>query len=427
MVSALSPQTWPFSLEWLPPSAYLVGGAVRDALLDRASDYLDLDFVLPEKAVDTARELARQYRAGFVLLDPQRQIARVVFEVGTADFAQQEGETLEKDLYRRDFTTNAIAYNPHRETFFDPLGGRGDLQRHWLRMVAPENLKDDPLRLLRAYRQAAQLGFTLEPETEKAICQFAPLLGRVAAERVNSECGYLLGTAKGTPWLVRAWKDGLLSVWFPSANAEGIARLSQVDRAVKTAIALGPDLAPLLHREIRSTLRTTQIAIAKLATLVATDPQSAEKELLRLKYSRPEIRGVVSLLSVWNQANSTETIEALSIRELFFWFKGIGDLFPAFAVFALASGIAADAIAPLVDRYLDPNDPVAHPKPLLSGKDLMRSLDIPKGPQIGRLLTAIQIARAEGKIATPCEAIAFCQREMGEGDDAVTRGRGEGR
>ncbi|MBE9040904.1 CCA tRNA nucleotidyltransferase, partial [Oscillatoriales cyanobacterium LEGE 11467] len=185
-ISALSPQTWPFSLKWLPPSAYLVGGAVRDALLDRASDYFDLDFVLPENAVGTARELARQYDAGFVLLDPQRQIARVVFETGTVDFAQQEGETLEIDLYRRDFTTNAIAYNPHTETFYDPLDGRRDLQRRCLRMVARDNLKDDPLRLLRAYRQAAQLGFTLEPDTDAAIRQFAPLLGKVAAERVHS-------------------------------------------------------------------------------------------------------------------------------------------------------------------------------------------------------------------------------------------------
>ena len=111
--SALSPETWPFSLNWLPPSACLVGGTVRDALLDRPSDYLDLDFVLPTSAVETAQAIARHYRAGFVLLDADRQIARVVFEQGTADFAQQVGASLDADLRRRDFTINAIAYNPH--------------------------------------------------------------------------------------------------------------------------------------------------------------------------------------------------------------------------------------------------------------------------------------------------------------------------
>ncbi|HEY9907876.1 MAG TPA: hypothetical protein V6D18_09780, partial [Thermosynechococcaceae cyanobacterium] len=107
--SALSPKTWPFELEWLPTSAYLVGGTVRDALLGRESEYLDLDFVLPEAAVETAQTIARHYRAGFVLLDAERQIARVVFPQGTVDFAQQVGPTLEADLKRRDFTVNAIA------------------------------------------------------------------------------------------------------------------------------------------------------------------------------------------------------------------------------------------------------------------------------------------------------------------------------
>jgi tRNA nucleotidyltransferase (CCA-adding enzyme) len=78
--SALSPQTWPFSREWLPPQACLVGGAVRDALLGRRAEYLDLDFVLPAEAVQTARKLAKHYKAGFVVLDAQRQIARVVFD-----------------------------------------------------------------------------------------------------------------------------------------------------------------------------------------------------------------------------------------------------------------------------------------------------------------------------------------------------------
>ena len=77
----------PFSLDLLPPSAYLVGGAVRDALLNRKGAYLDLDFVLPQQAVETARKIALQHQGGFVILDEQRQIARVVFPEGTVDFA----------------------------------------------------------------------------------------------------------------------------------------------------------------------------------------------------------------------------------------------------------------------------------------------------------------------------------------------------
>ncbi|MEB3293001.1 MAG: CCA tRNA nucleotidyltransferase, partial [Synechococcales bacterium] len=125
---------------------------MRDALLERHSEYLDLDFVLPRAAVETARAIARHYQAGFVLLDAERQIARVVFAQGTADFALQVGDSLEEDLRRRDFTMNAIAYNPHTLELVDPLKGCKDLERKVLRMIAPENLAEDPLRLLRAYR-----------------------------------------------------------------------------------------------------------------------------------------------------------------------------------------------------------------------------------------------------------------------------------
>jgi len=118
--SALSPQNLPFSLELLPQPAYLVGGAVRDALLGRSREYLDLDFVIPNQAVQTARKIAREYKAGFVLLDAERQIARVVFKHATVDFAQQEGTSLETDLQRRDFTVNAIAYNPYTNEIIDP-------------------------------------------------------------------------------------------------------------------------------------------------------------------------------------------------------------------------------------------------------------------------------------------------------------------
>lgn len=81
-------------------------------------------------------------------------------------------------------------------------------------MVSQSNLADDPLRLLRAYRQAAQLGFQIEPATHRAICQLSPLLQQVAAERVQVELGYLLKSAQGTPWLTAAWEDHLLQGWF---------------------------------------------------------------------------------------------------------------------------------------------------------------------------------------------------------------------
>ncbi|MCL2933818.1 MAG: CCA tRNA nucleotidyltransferase, partial [Trichodesmium sp. MAG_R03] len=118
-LSALSPETWPFDGKMLPQTVYLVGGSVRDALLKRKTEYLDLDFIILEQAVNIARNIASKYQAGFVVLDEERKIARVVFKGATVDFAEIEGNSLEEDLWRRDFTINAIAYNPFTDELID--------------------------------------------------------------------------------------------------------------------------------------------------------------------------------------------------------------------------------------------------------------------------------------------------------------------
>lgn len=194
-MSAFCPDTWPFPIALLPAEAHLVGGSVRDQLLHRQSSYLDLDFVLPQRAIETAAAIAKACDAGFVVLDAQRQIARVVFEQITVDFAQQQGESLEADLRRRDFTINAIAYHPITQSIVDPLGGQQDISRKTIRMVSADNLAADPLRLMRAYRQAAQLNFTVEPKTQEAIHQLSPQIKKIAVERIRSELDALLSVA----------------------------------------------------------------------------------------------------------------------------------------------------------------------------------------------------------------------------------------
>ena len=118
----------PFDLNLLPKPIYVVGGAVRDGLLGRTRKELDLDLTIATGAVDVARRLAHEYRAGFVLLDAERQIARVVFPGMTVDIAQQEGDILQ-DLSRRDYTLNAIAYDLQAGVTIDPLGGTQDIRQ----------------------------------------------------------------------------------------------------------------------------------------------------------------------------------------------------------------------------------------------------------------------------------------------------------
>ncbi|MGJ3253998.1 MAG: CCA tRNA nucleotidyltransferase [Elainellaceae cyanobacterium] len=417
--SVLSPRRWPFDLEWLPVATYLVGGNVRDALLGRHADYLDLDFVMPLGAVETAQAIARYYRAGFVLLDADRKIARVVFEQATADFAQQVGPTLESDLYRRDFTVNAIAYHPQTETLLDPLQGHSDINQGLIRMVSRENLEEDPLRLLRAYRQAAQLGFRVESQTRAAIQNLAGLLQNVAPERVQSEVSYLLSTPDGTGMLMLAWQDGLLKHWLPHITQERLQRVAQIDQSAASLSASMPKFDEVLKSWIRdqqkaSASQRNWLKIAKLTQLVSDDIDEAEHELWRLKYSRAEVHAVLTLLRVMPQL-STDTLPYLSRRDLYFFFQTVGVTLPAAAVLAVALGRSTEAIAPIVSRFLDKDDPIAHPHPLLSGRDLMTKLDIPPGPQVGHLLEAIQIARAEGKIASADDALSFAKTRLEHG------------
>jgi tRNA nucleotidyltransferase (CCA-adding enzyme) len=411
--SLFSPQTWPFTLDWLPPAAYLVGGNVRDALLGRHAEYLDLDFVLPAGAVSTAKAIAQHYHAGFVLLDADRQIARVVFDHATVDFAQQVGDSLEEDLWRRDFTVNAIAYNPHNDQLIDPLQGYRDLQQKTIRMIAPDNLKEDPLRLLRAYRQSAQLGFTLESKTQATIHQLADLLQDIAAERVQGELSYLINSAKGTIALTRAWQDGLFASWLPHATADSLAQVAAIDRA---AIALQDswhELSLTGWTKDQQKSPRSWLKIAKLACLVAPDPHLAESELWHLKYSRSEVQAVLTVMRCLPIAPD---LTNLSLRDQYLLFRGVGAAFPAWVLVSIAKGTELRAIQPLVQRFLTPSDPVAHPVPPLTGRDLMTVLQLSPGPQIGQLLEAVQLAQAEGQIHSYQEALDFAQESLQKGD-----------
>lgn len=396
-LSLFLPQ-FPCDLDLLPTSAYLVGGAVRDALLGRKGTYLDLDFVVPEQSVETARKIANHYQAGFVVLDEARQIARVVFPEGTLDFALQEGATLERDLHRRDFTINAIAYNLHQEKAIDPLKGIADLQRGIIRMVSPQNLQDDPLRLLRAYRQAAQLGFSIDRDTREQIRILAPLIEKVAAERVQSEFNYILAHDVENKWLQLAWEDGLVTPWFPTVNR---ARMAEVKMAEAKAQYL-KDKWLNMARECPELPE-----LAKLATLVTCKPEIAELELERLKYSRSHIRSVVATVKLLLQLQDLSA--PMSLREQYFFFLEAKKVFPILAVRAMTVGIDTRILMPLIERYADKNDLIVHPQPLLTGKDLITELQLKSSPIIGHLLTEIQIARIEGKISDRESALKFAK------------------
>ncbi len=169
---------------------YLVGGAVRDLLTSRLSP--DFDFALPSNGISLARKVANTLHADFLPLDEERDTGRVIFisEEGTRiflDFATYRGANLEEDLRARDFTINALAYNLCDNTIIDPLNGANDIRAKVIRACSPTSMADDPVRILRAVRQAAAFGFTIDKPTREWMKQSTDQLKSISPERLRDE------------------------------------------------------------------------------------------------------------------------------------------------------------------------------------------------------------------------------------------------
>ena len=187
---------------------YLVGGAVRDMLLDRVSH--DLDFAIPKDAIQIARRIANVLHADFYILDESFDTARVILTAdnGTRDifdFAAFRGSDLDSDLRGRDFTINAIAFDLSNQAILDPLGGASDLRAKLIRACSESSLQDDPIRILRAVRQAMAFDFKIEAETRNAMKKAAPLLPNISPERQRDELFKILESPRPDSLCAR-WK-----------------------------------------------------------------------------------------------------------------------------------------------------------------------------------------------------------------------------
>jgi len=203
---------------------YLVGGYVRDRLLGRGTH--DVDLAVRREAIGLAREAANRLGGAFVLLDEERETARVVLRDANEwyylDFAGLRGDGLAADLARRDFTVNAMAVDAQDRSpdpeLMDPFGGRRDLERGLLRAVSDIIFLDDPLRLLRAARLAAELQMTVESHTEQLMYRAAGLITNSSPERARDELCRILGTSGSESSLRYLDQVGILSPLIPELD-----------------------------------------------------------------------------------------------------------------------------------------------------------------------------------------------------------------
>lgn len=225
---------WPWNLVRDLASAHsvrlwLVGGAVRDLLLDRPVH--DWDFAVDDGAMELARAVADSLDGYFFPLDDERGTARVVLKAGPRsatdlDFARLRGKTLASDLARRDFTINAMAVDESGQ-LVDPLGGRADLEEGGIRGTSRTVFKDDPVRLLRAVRLERELGFRMEHVTESWVRADAALLAGAAAERVRDELARGLSVPAAAPFIQRLAQLDVLNHVLPE-----VAQLHGVEQSL---------------------------------------------------------------------------------------------------------------------------------------------------------------------------------------------------
>jgi tRNA nucleotidyltransferase/poly(A) polymerase len=209
---------------------HLVGGAVRDILAGRLAP--DLDFAVPSNGISLARKVANALQADFVRLDEERDTGRVIVtnEDGSRtflDFAAYRDAGLEADLRGRDFTINALAYDLQTDSIIDPLDGMQDLRAGMIRACSVTSFGDDPIRILRAVRQAAAFEFHIDNGTRELMLQAAGKLARVSAERLRDELFKILDGPKPDASMRALEMLGVLPHFLPE-----LAPLKGVDQSL---------------------------------------------------------------------------------------------------------------------------------------------------------------------------------------------------
>ena len=201
-------------------SAWLVGGAIRDRVLGRAT--IDLDVVVDEDPSQAARAIARAAgHAACFALSEEFGAWRVSARDSSwqVDVEPLRGGSLQADLALRDFTVNAIAEPIEGGELSDPLGGRADLAAGRLRMAGPSAFADDPLRVLRLVRVAVELGLEPEPETLRAAREHARGLVRCSPERVFVELRRIIAAREALRGLELMSELGATEVVLPELEA----------------------------------------------------------------------------------------------------------------------------------------------------------------------------------------------------------------
>ena len=377
--------------------AYIVGGAVRDALLGRPT--LDLDVIVKDDPGRTARAIARALGAPVFPLSERHGAWRVASSTGgtpTVDVSPLHGGGVKQDLGRRDFTVNALAVRLSDGALIDAVDGRSALLNRSLIAVSDATFSDDPLRLLRLARFASELGFAVAPKTIELATAAALLVSRSAGERVVVELAHLLA-ADARVGLALLDRTGVGAALLPTAPIPLTAAASAIERigADRVQSALPEVLQPELDRQLDET--TDVRAALRLAALFAGGRAPAEAAgALRLS------RAAATL--VVRAAQAADRPPPLDPPALLRWLQ---DARPA-GLAAISLAIARDPA--MADRGALACELARPRRRLVTGDDLRDLLGLTPGPSLGAVLGQIADAQALRQIETREQALELARR-----------------
>jgi putative nucleotidyltransferase with HDIG domain len=468
---------------------WLVGGFVRDALLGRP--LTDVDLAVQGDPLRAARALGAAVGARPFVLDKERGTYRVMETAKDGrrqyDLSRVQGKGIEEDLRLRDFTVNALAvpveaWRPKKDwkpALLDLSGGRADLKARRLKFVSEGALKADPLRMMRAFRLAAELEFTIDPKTLAAVTKHRARLRRSAPERVREELMKLLVTPDAGRWLVEMDRRRLLTAVLPEGEAmrktarqyygaEGVmghslAAVRSLDRLLRDLPALFPEFAAPLRAHLQEPVGGfPRYVLLKLGELLhdVGKPKTAKTEGgkmhfyghehvgadlaerigQRLRLSNDENRTVARLVRGHMRPGNLGHLPSLSDRAVYRFYRDLeGD-----AVGMLVVSLA-DHFTYLSDKVIRARkDPVhrrmhemlsrfflrretVHPPKIVDGRALMEKLGVEEGPLVGRLLNAVREAQAAGRVKSPEQALKLAEALLKDGSLAAPPGEARGR
>ncbi|NUN93405.1 MAG: CCA tRNA nucleotidyltransferase [Verrucomicrobiae bacterium] len=419
--------------------ALLAGGCVRDALLRRRpKDYdvatsatpPEVERLFPRTvAVGKAFGVVRVREEGF-------EIEVATFRVDGPYLDGRRPSTVrfcgaEEDARRRDFTINGLFFDPARRRIVDYVGGRRDLARRLIRAIGDPRarFREDHLRMLRAVRFAAELGFRVESETWRALEAMAPRIRRVSAERLREEMTKLLLSPRPGFGLKLLAKSGLLRQVLPEVNAmrgvsqprafhpEGdvlthtAAALDRLPRRPSAALAWGTLLhdvgkPPTFEKSTRKGKR--RIRFPEHARVGA---EMAEGILRRLRFSNADREAVVALVANHMTFKDVPRMRLSTVKRLLAR-PSIEEELALHRADCLAShgSLANVGLLRRWQRRIAAAE--IRPPRWVTGHDLL-ACGLAPGPRVGRILAEIEEAQLEGKLKTREEALRLARRLAG--------------